>query len=286
MIVGLLIIGLLQGLLYALIALGVALGYGVMKIVNFAQGSFLMVSMYIVYWIWAIFGLDPFLSCAITIPIFFLVGWIMQRTLFKRLLFESWLAQLVATAALGTILDNSALILMKTEFQTITTSYTRVNFDVFGTTLGLPRVMAAIASVITISLVYLFLTRTKMGLVVRATSDDKEVAALMGINVHRTYEFSFGLAMATVAVAASSLMQFFYVTPYVGLIFSLQMWYIIVLAGLGNVFSVIFAGIIFGVAEILGGTLIAPLFKDIVVLLVLMATLWFRPEGLLGRRGR
>jgi len=278
------VIGVLMGCLYASIAFGLALIFGVMEIINFAHAEMMMIAMYISYFLGIILGVPPLLSIVVTFPVLFAVGVLVQKGLINPVLEAPIGSQVVITIGLVIILQNLALSLWKTDPRVLYTPYSGITVVLAGISVGLPRLIAAAISVIVMIGTFVFLYRTRMGLAMRATADNRDGAALCGVNVRRTYELAFGLGTSLLAFSAASLITFYPVFPMVGALFSITAWCVVCVAGLGSIFGVIPAGIILGLAESLGASLILGPYKQFITLIIFIVILLFRPLGLFGKK--
>ncbi|NIN53345.1 MAG: branched-chain amino acid ABC transporter permease [Nitrososphaeria archaeon] len=280
-----LISGTLLGGVYALVSVGLTLIYGVMDVVNFAQGELLMISMYISYWIWFLFGLDPLIALPVATIILFLIGTGIQKILINPVLkTETFVSQVFVTFGLLLFLQNLAFTVWSAEFRMVTTSYTGTTIPIGGALVSIPRLLAFIIAVLATLVLYIFLNRTDVGLALRATSQSKEAAEILGVNVHNMYLLAFGIGAACTGVAGALVSTFFYITPQVGLVFIIVAFVAVVLGGLGNYVGALFGGIIIGITESVGVLIIGSGLKQTVYLIIFVIILLFRPQGLLGGR--
>ena len=275
--------GLLMGCLYALIAAGLSLIFGLMEIVNFAHGEFLMLGMYTTFWMYALFGLDPLLSVPISAAALFLLGWLTHKGIIRRILGGPMLAQIFATFGLGIFLRAAAQFLWTPDFRQVGRAWIQGPVHILGVSVGLPQVVASGACLVAFGLLYLFITKTETGAALEATAQDREAAALMGINTERMFALGWGIGAACVGVAGAFLASFFYVFPYVGWLFALIAYVTVALGGFGSIPGSLVAGLLIGLIEVLGGLLIAPAFKYAAVFAVYLAVVLIRPQGLFGK---
>src|SRR5262245_12189068 len=212
--------GLLIGGIYALIALGLNLVFGTMRVVNFAQGTLLMAAMFMVYWLAELGGVHPYWSPLVTIPVLFVAGYLIQRAFVSSLLARDRarepMSVLLVTLGLALVLENVALALFSADFKTVPTDLSIATFKLQGLIVSVPRLIGLGAMLLTCLALFLFLTRTDLGRAVRATGQDREVARLMGIDDFKIYGIAYGLSAALMAIAAAVLVPFFYVHPAVG----------------------------------------------------------------------
>jgi branched-chain amino acid transport system permease protein len=274
--------GILMGSIYALVAIGLTLIFGVVRIVNFAQGEFLMVGMYISYWLWRLFGLDPYLSLLITMPAMFLFGVLVYGVFFRRVIGAPDLAQIFLTVGLSIVLMNLALFFFTADFRSIRTPYGDLTVNLGGVILSVPRLLAFAGALLFGLLLYLFLWGTNTGKALRAVAQDREVAMLLGINPERMYWLAVGLGGALAGGAGALLLPFFYVFPTVGVTFVLIAFVVVIFGTLGNIKGAFLAAFIVGVAESLGILFAGGDMGLIVVFVILVLVLAFKPSGLMG----
>jgi len=275
--------GLLIGLLFSLVAIGLNLIFGVMDIVNFAHGEFLMISMYIAYWLFILLNLDPIYSLPICAGILFVLGVTTHKILIARIMNAPMLAQIFATFGLMIFLQSLAFFLWKPDYRTIGKSLLTGRIEVFEIFIGLPQLFSALCALGTAGILFFLINRTEMGRALRATSEDREAAALMGINTDRMYALAWGLGAACVGVAGALLATFYPIFPQVGAVFGLTAFVVVVLGGFGSITGAFIAGIIVGLIQVTGGILFEPAFKNIFVYSLFLVVVFIRPQGLLGK---
>ncbi|MCL6560051.1 MAG: branched-chain amino acid ABC transporter permease, partial [Firmicutes bacterium] len=232
--------GILMGGVYGLLALGLTLIFGIMKIINFAHGAFLMVAMLLSYWLWSLLGMDPYLGIFIVFPLMFLIGYSSQRYLIKPVLdaekdVREPVSALLLTAGMAVAIENFMLMVFGADYLMAKTSYSGVTYSISGLLISAPRLYAFIATLIITFLFYQFLTRTELGRAMRATGQDRGAALLMGINVTKVYGVAFGIGTALSGLAGVLLIPFYYAHPSVGEVFITKAFIIVVLGGLGSV---------------------------------------------------
>jgi branched-chain amino acid transport system permease protein len=275
--------GLLMGCLYALIAAGLSLIFGLMEIVNFAHGEFLMLAMYTAFWTYTLFALDPLFSVPICAAVLFLLGVLVHKSIIRRILGAPMLAQIFATFGLGIFLRAAAQFLWTPDFRQVSNPLVQGPIRIFGISVGLPQLVASGASLVAFAFLYWFITKTETGAALEATAQDRQAAALMGINTERMFTLGWGISSACVGVAGAFLASFFYVFPYVGSLFGLLAYVIVALGGFGSIPGSLVAGVLIGVIEVLAGLLIAPAFKYVAVFLIYLIVVLIRPQGLFGK---
>ncbi len=278
--------GLLIGGTYALIALGLNIIFGTTRVINFAQGTLLMVGMFITYWLWALGGIHPYLSPLVSIPVLFGVGYLIQQSLvaplFARERAREPMSVLLLTLGLALLLENLALLLFAADYKTVQIDLGMRTFKVAGVIVSIPRLIGLVAAGGTGAALYLFFTRTDLGRAIRATGQDREVARLMGIDDSKIYNVAFGLSAGLMGIAAAILVPFYYVHPAVGTSFLLKAFIIVVLGGMGSMPGAALGGLIVGVIEGIVGVYVQAAVAQIVLFGLFVAILFVRPSGLLG----
>ena len=274
--------GLLIGGIYALVSIGVTLIFGVVKIVNFAQGEFVMIGMYISFFLASIFGVDPLLSLLISMPTLFAVGVLVQHFLIRRVLALGDMPQIFLTFALSLLLMNIALLLFTANYRTVQTAYSELSFHIGPLYFAVAKLIAFAIAMLLSGVLYLFLHGTDLGKAMRAAAQNREVAMLMGINPDRVFCVAVGVALALAGAAGSLLMPFYPAYPLVGQVFVLMAFVAVVLGTLGNITGALIASLMMGVAESLGVQFVGADSGLIVVFVMLLLTLALRPNGLFG----
>jgi branched-chain amino acid transport system permease protein len=274
--------GLLTGSLYAMIGVGLTVIFGVMRIINMAHGDMVMLGMYGSFLALTFLKIDPFLSIIIWIPIAFLIGVFIYRFLLKNIVPAGELNTLLYTAGLSLFIANLVLLTVTGDYRTIKLKYAIMPLRPFGIAVPIPLAIAfGMAILITIAL-YWFLVRTDTGRAIRATSQEPEAAALMGVNVDRMAIITFALGTALACGAGILLAPSLYLYPTVGEILVAKCFVIVVLGGLGSVPGAIAGGLLLGVAESLGAVYVSVAYKDAIGLVMFLLVLLFRPSGLFG----
>jgi branched-chain amino acid transport system permease protein len=275
--------GVLIGLIYALVAIGLTMIFGVMEITNFAHGEFLMLGMYASFWMFALFALDPMFSLPLTVIGLFAFGVLLYKVIVKRIVDASPLSQIFATFGLMLLLRGVAQFLWKPDYRTIENSLVSGSVKLGALQVGEPQLVAGVGAVIVTGIVWFFLNRTRLGAALEATASDKEAARLMGIDANRMFALAWGIAAACAGAAGGLLSTFFPVFPEVGANFILIAFVVVNLGGFGSVTGAFWAGIVVGLVEVLGGLFVGPQYKMALVLSLFLAVLMFRPQGLMGR---
>jgi branched-chain amino acid transport system permease protein len=279
-----LISGILIGGVYALIGIGMTLIFGVMRVINFAHGDILMVGMYLTYLAFSVLGIDPFVSVLLTFPLMFLFGGVLQRVFIHRVLKAVAQNQILLTIGLGLIMSNTVMLIFTSDYKLLTTSYSSSTIQVGGgVSMSTPLLISfLITSAITVAL-YWFLLKTDTGQAIRATAQDRDAAQLMGINVKRMSVLAFGLGAALAGTAGALISPTYYIFPQVGSVFTLKAFVITVLGGMGSVVGATLGGVLIGITESLSAVYISSGWKDVVVFVLFLLVLLFRPSGLMGK---
>jgi branched-chain amino acid transport system permease protein len=276
--------GVTTGAIYALIALGLTLIYGVLHIVNFAHGAALMVALYGVYFLFVKLHVDPYAALPIMIAAMFVFGYVLQRVVIARARGNEQ-SVLLVTLGISIVLTNLALFFFKSDTNTIDTPYSLQTVDVLGAAIPLPKVVAFFGALAAVGLLLLLIHRTSLGRAIRAVSREQRGARVVGIDVERIYALSFGIGLACVGAAACFLLPAYYVNPQVGDGFVLIAFTIVVLGGMGSFMGALWGGLIIGVVESLGGLWFGDSLGQIGIFLLFVAVLAFRPQGMFGHKG-
>ena len=276
--------GVFLGSIYALVALGLTLIYGVLHIINFAHGSLLMLAMYAVFFLWNIFGLDPYLSMLIVVPGGYLFGYTLQRTIIGKASHGKDEITLLVMLGVSIVMENTALF-----FFTATDRSVRVPYDLDGFDLGVtyvvyPEIAALLGSLMITLVLWFFMSYTDTGKAIRAVSKERQGARLVGINVEHIFAVSFGIGTACVAAAAALLVPTYAVHPQIGYLFVLIAFTVVVLGGMGSFVGALAGGLIIGVTEQLGRLYLGESLGLITISVIFIIVLLFRPTGLFGSK--
>ena len=278
-----LISGLLIGGVYALIGIGLTMIFGVMRIINFAHGDLLMLGMYATYYIFVLLHIDPFLSIVLVAPLLFIWGAILQKGVINRVLNALPQNQILLTIGLGLIMSNTIMLAFTSDYKILTTTYSSASVSVAGVSISKPLVISFLITCAITAALYWFLLKTDTGQAIRATAQDREAARLMGINVRRMSIHAFGLGSALAGTAGALISPTYYIFPQVGSVFTLKAFVITVLGGMGSVIGATLGGVLIGVAESVGGVYFGSGWKEVVVFVLFLLVLLFKPSGLLGK---
>lgn len=276
--------GLTTGAVYALIALGLTLIYGVLHIINFAHGAALMLALYAVYMLKVQFGIDPYLALPLVVPGMFVLGYALQRIVINRASHGKDENILLVTLGLSIIMENAALLFFKSDTRTIDTPYTLSTMAIGPAMIAVPK-LVAFAGAMAVSAILLFIVgKTDLGRAIRAVAKEKHGAKLMGIDVDHVYAMSFGIGLACLGAAACFLLPAYYVNPHVGSGFVLIAFTVVVLGGMGSFVGALVGGLLVGVVESLGGLYLGESLGQIGIFVIFIAVLLFRPQGLFGAK--
>ncbi|MCP5269871.1 MAG: branched-chain amino acid ABC transporter permease [Burkholderiaceae bacterium] len=276
--------GLTTGAVYALVALGLTLIYGVLHIINFAHGALLMVALYAVYWLKVALGVDPYLALPLVVPGMFALGYALQRGIVGRASHGKDENILLVTLGLSIVLENLALLWFRSDTRTIDTAYTLSTVQIGPAFIAVAKLVAFGGALVFAALLMAVITRTDLGRAIRAVAREKQGARLMGIDVDHVYAMSFGIGLACLGAAACFLLPAYYVNPQVGSGFVLVAFTIVVLGGMGSFAGALLGGLLIGVVESLGGLYLGESLGQIGIFVIFIAVLLFRPQGLFGAR--
>lgn len=275
--------GLLIGSIYALIAVGLTLVYGVMDIVNFAHGEFLMLGMFGGYVASTQLSVDPLLAAPVVGLIVFAFGALIERSIIEPIIKAPPVAQVLATVGLGLVLANGAAALLGNDFRSVRTGYQGEAFRVLGLNVSATYLYAGIYALVVALLLSLFLNKTDFGKAMRATAQNRGAAELLGINPKKMYMTAFGIGVGLAALAGSAIVPYALVYPYVGQQYVLIMFTVVVLGGLGSVKGAILAGLAVGLIQTLTTLVLPTELQNLVVFTVFFAVLVLIPGGVMRR---
>ena len=276
--------GLMTGAVYALVALGLTLIYGVLHIINFAHGALLGAALFAAFFAFSLLGLDPYLAVFLLAPAFFVLGYTLQRFVIGPASHGDDRNMLLVTLGLAVVIENALLYVFRADTRTIEVPYAYETIDVGVTFLAVPR-LVGFAAVFGVALaLWLIMSFTDVGRAIRAVAKEKLGAELAGIDVAHVYAVTFGLGTACIAIAACLLIPTYYVNPTVGEAFVLVAFTIVVLGGMGSVPGALIGGLLIGVVESLSGLFLGESLGQIGIFLIFIAVLLVRPSGLFGAR--
>ncbi len=276
--------GLLTGAVYALVALGLTLIYGVLHIINFAHGALLTAALFAAFFAHRLLGLDPYLAIFVLTPLFFLLGYGLQRFVIGPAAHGEDRNILLVTLGLAVMIENALLYAFRADTRTVNLPYGFEVLDFGVALLAVPRVIGFCVVLIVALALWLILNLTDTGKAMRAVAKEKLGAELSGIDVGHTYAVAFGIGTACLAIAACLLIPTYYVNPHVGNAFVLVAFTIVVLGGMGSVAGSLIGGLFVGVIESLSGLYLGESLGQIGIFLIFILVLLFRPSGLFGER--
>ncbi|MGC6485856.1 MAG: branched-chain amino acid ABC transporter permease [Candidatus Puniceispirillales bacterium] len=276
--------GLMYGAIYALVALGLTLIYGVLHIINFAHGAMLMLALYATYFLFQFFKIDPYLAIMIVTPASFVFGYVIYRWGVGKLAKGKDQNILLITLGLSIIMENTALFFFTGDQQTVSLSYSYEAFDLGFMFLSYPKLISFFAALLICALLWVLMTFTDLGKAIRAVAKERQGARLVGIDVEHIFAVTFGIGIACLGAAGCMLLPIFYVDPYTGNIFVIIAFTIVVLGGMGSIIGALLGGFIIGITESVGGLLLGESLGQIGISLIFILILIFKPTGLFGSK--
>lgn len=282
MIIQVVVSGLLAGGLYALVALGLSLVFGVMRVINVAHGTLLMLGAYVTYWLFALLGMNPFVSLIVSIPVLFVVGVILQKLFVHRVVYAPELSSLLLTFGISIVIANVAMLAWSADYRSV--EFLTGSFVIGEIALSKPRLISFLVALALTGLAFLFLQQTKTGKAIRATSQHRDVAQVCGINVRRIDLITLGLGAALAGAGGSLVSVMFAVYPEMGQLYVFKSFLVIVLGGAGNYPGAFFGGLILGLVEGLASLFLTAQLSEVIAYVLLVVVLLLRPQGLLGGR--
>ena len=275
--------GILLGGLYALMALGLALVWGVLNIVNLAHGALIMLGAYVCYYLFMGLNLDPFAALPLTMLTLFGFGYLLQRYVLNLVIRAPMFNTLLITFGIDVVLTYLAQIFFSADYRTINPTYAGSNFALFGATVPVVRLLAFLVALVLTSLLWLFLARARLGRAIRATAQNLVAARLYGVEPRRIYALTFGLGAALAGAAGGLYGVVSQVNPYIGGSLTAKSFAIAIIGGLENPLGVVVGGLFLGIVESLTSLYIGPTYADVASFGILVLVLIVRPTGLLGR---
>jgi len=276
--------GISVGSIYSLLSMGLTLVFGILEIVNFSHGSFIMLSLYTTYLFYNFFGIDPYISIIIVAPLFFLFGAILEKTIIKKLIGASAFNQIFATFGIGLIITGAIFVVFSGNFYNVLPKYLFKNVSFLGLTLTVPYLIAIFINLGTVLLLFLFLHRTYIGEAIRALSQQRIGAEIVGINVSSLYVISFGIGILLSSIAASTLAPLSSINPNIGDHITLVIFVVVVLGGYNSLVGTFIGGLLFGLLEVFSGYYLSSQLKELVCFSLFILVLVIKPTGLFGSR--
>jgi branched-chain amino acid transport system permease protein len=275
----------LLGGIYALIAVGLTLIFGIMRVVNFAHGEFLMLGMYLAFWAFTFWSLDPYVVLVVSVPVFLLVGLASYALIMRGVIHASHNVQIFTTVGLSTALQNVALVLWTGDYRVVRPWHSFVVLRVGGIAFNLSQVVAFVIALALTIMLFAFMKWTHTGRVMRATAQDREAATLMGIDTDLVYRLTWAIGIACVGAAGVLVSPLYSVYPTAGLQFVLLSYVVVVLGGLGDMVGALLGSLIVAAVEVAGSYYFGTAWKEVLYFVLFIAVLVFRPAGLFGQRG-
>jgi branched-chain amino acid transport system permease protein len=276
--------GLLTGMVYGLMALGLSVIFGVMRVVNFAHGEMMVVGMYLAWMAFDALQVPPTLSLPLIAIVFFFIGYLLQRTLIQPFIARPEHQQFLLLLAVGTLLANACLAVAGPDSRTVMLDSQFDSYEVGPLVLDAVRVHAAAVALLIAGLLWLFFTRTRIGKSIRAAADNHMGALVVGLDVRRLYAITFGVGAACVGAAGALMITIIPVTPFLSAEYTLLAFVIVIVGGLGSMSGALLGGLLIGVSEAVAGLLLQPSLKSMFSFGLLIVVLLLRPQGLLGRK--
>jgi len=278
-----LVTGLLMGGVYAAYSSGFSLIFGVMNIVNIFHGELIMIGAFSTYWMFSLYNIDPFLALPVSIVSVGVIGYIVQRVLINRVVEAPPMISYLCTFGVHLILSNLALLLWSADFRTVTTSYSGVGFGVGPITIPIARLVTFLIAIATTYGLYLFLEKARFGKAIRAASQDKEMARLLGIDIKKVYALTFGLGAAITGLAGGLLSTYFVIYPQMGLPYTIIAFCVVVLGGMGYIPGALLGGLLLGILQSLTATYLNSGLSVAITFILLFIILIAKPQGIVGK---
>lgn len=285
MLTQILLNGILKGGLYALMAMGMSLIWGVMNIINIAHGSFIMLGAYTTYWAVTLLGMDPFFSLIVSMGLMFLLGWLVQKGIINWVIQADIFITLLLAFGIEILINNLTLVFWSADVRKVNVDYGAANFELLGATIPTVRLMAfALAVIITIVLFWM-MNRSRLGRAIRATSQDLDAAQLVGIKVSNIYAVTFAIGTSLAAAAGTLWAILFPISPAMGGHLTLKSFVVTIIGGLGTMLGPIVGGLTLGIVEALGTNWFGSTFESLISFVIFLLVIILRPKGILGGKG-
>lgn len=282
--------GILMGSIYGLTALGLTLIFGVLKVINFAHGSLLMVAMYAAFWAVTLTGVHPYVALVFVVPFMYIFGYYLQDIIIKPIFkaerdVREPATVIIVTTGVWYVLDNLALLFFGPQYRALNANPLKGKMLEFGgMMISVPKLWGFVAALLVGVAVFMFFQKSRMGRAIRATSLDRDAASLMGISQYKIYNIAFGIGTAVAGVAGVALVPFYNVFPTVGVLFDIKCYIIVVLGGLGSIWGAIIGGIIVGLIESVGPEFMTATWTEAIVYGLFLVVLFVKPSGLFGSK--
>jgi branched-chain amino acid transport system permease protein len=275
--------GLLLGGIYAIVALGFSLVWGVMNVINISHGAFVMLGAFATYWLFVRLGLDPFLGCLVAMVAMFVLGYGIQKYLINLVVRAPIAMTLILTFGLNLLIVNFGLLAWSADFRSVTTPYAGEGLSLGTLVIPYARAGTLVVALLASLALFAFMARTRTGNAIRATRMDLEAALGVGVRIDRIYALAFAIGAGLAGLAGGLISATLPITPIMGLSYTGKAFVVSALGGLGNMGGALVGGLVLGVAETLGATLLGPGYQDAIGYTLMVLVLLLRPSGLLGR---
>jgi branched-chain amino acid transport system permease protein len=272
--------GLLNGGVYSLVALGITLVFGVIGIVNFAHGTFLMLSMFLSYWLFQLTGINPYIALPINAVVFFTFGYLLQKHLISRVIGAAHHVQLLLTIGVTVVLENLALMLWGSDTRTVILPFLHDSLRIGSVVVSPFRLIAFIGAMLVTIALFIVLKFTPFGMSIRACSQNRDKASLLGVNVSAVYAVAFGIGTACAAIAGSLIVPFFYTVPHVGNTFLNIAFVVVIIGGMSSFKGALISGLLVGLVEAVCAAFLPGTLYQAVPFIMLIIILLFKPSGL------
>ena len=279
-----LINGLLLGAIYASVGVGFSLTWGVLNIINIAHGAMVMLGAYVTFYLFTALGIDPFLTIPASMVVLFVLGYLLQRFIINRVIPYGVFMTLVLTFGLSLFFIDVALIAFSGDYRSVTPGYAGAGLVFAGVVISYQRLVIFVVSLLLVLALHAYLTRSKLGRAIRATALNRASAQLLGVNVTSIYAITFGIGAAMAGAAGSLLSMTITITPFLGNAFIGKAFVVATLGGLGTIQGALVGGLILGLAESFGASLIGPSYQHAIGFGILVLVLILRPEGIMGKQ--
>jgi len=276
--------GILTGLVYGLMALGLSVIFGVVRVVNFAHGEMMSIAMYLTVLLFSSLNLDPLVMLVPIAAVLFVFGYVLQSGLINPFISRPEHSQFLLLVALALIIVNTLLIVFGPDARTVQTSYAFDSFQIGALIVDATKLYAGAAAIVVAALLFAFFRFARLGKAIRACADNYTGALVVGLDVNRLYALTFGIGAACVGAAGVMMTLIVDVTPIIGPTYTLLAFVIVITGGLGSMAGALLGGLLIGVTEALAGLLFTPSAKSMFAFAILVLVLLFRPQGILGRR--
>ncbi|HLQ34834.1 MAG TPA: branched-chain amino acid ABC transporter permease [Chloroflexota bacterium] len=274
--------GLLLGGVYAAVGVGFALVWGIMNIINLAHGAMIMLGAYVTFWLFKLAGVDPFASIPVAMAMLFILGWLIQRYLINYVVRAPMLITFLMTFGLELLIVDLSLNFFSADNRSVQTFYSGARLDLGGLAIPLVHLYTLMVALVLVTLLQLFLVRTRIGNAIQATSMDLDAARLVGINISRVYALTFAISAAAAGAAGSLIGVNYSINPTAGAFYTPIAFVVCVLGGLGSISGALVGGLMFGVVQSMSQAYIGPAYQNAIAFALLILVLLVRPTGILG----